>query len=374
MPDILDNTGLQVKSYAEISDELKNSFHQIYGGDLNLESNTQDGQMIGLFAQSATDIREIIMSVWNDLFADTAQGMALDRLFSVIGVRRNTGSKARVLITVVTDRPVHLQGLDGVNNLNAFTVSDSMGNNYNLELSADFPSGETQAVFVAEFEGYRQMQINTITTIETIIRGVLSIANLQEPIENGTDFETDAEFRNRALLGNPSGANIGTKSLIEAAILELDDVNEVLVIEDVGQISIIVKGGNPQDIANAIYATKAAGIETLGNISIPINNSVIKFTFATPQSLYYKVDLHDNNGSSYIDDVAIKNLLVQKIFRINETASQISLASIINEMFPNLLISNSLIRSNTVNWSENITPANNLYFQLQPQFITINKV
>lgn len=61
MPDIIDENGLQVKTFDEILQELKDGLRAIYGNDINLDQNSPDGQMVGIIAQVATDLRELLV-------------------------------------------------------------------------------------------------------------------------------------------------------------------------------------------------------------------------------------------------------------------------------------------------------------------------
>ena len=51
--DKLDENGLTLKTANDIRDELVNGFKSIYGDDIILDSNTQDGQVIDIYTQMA---------------------------------------------------------------------------------------------------------------------------------------------------------------------------------------------------------------------------------------------------------------------------------------------------------------------------------
>ena len=49
MPDLLDENGLQVATSEEIKTTLENGYKSIYGDDIAIGSNTQDGQLIAIY-------------------------------------------------------------------------------------------------------------------------------------------------------------------------------------------------------------------------------------------------------------------------------------------------------------------------------------
>ena len=49
MPNQLDGTGLQVKTQLELLTYLTTGFQSIYGDDINLDSDTPDGQLLFIF-------------------------------------------------------------------------------------------------------------------------------------------------------------------------------------------------------------------------------------------------------------------------------------------------------------------------------------
>ena len=74
MTDVVDSNGLQVSSNAELVSQLTTSFQSIYGNDINVDQNSPDGQMINIFAQGGTDIRELLVQLYNSFDPDICSG------------------------------------------------------------------------------------------------------------------------------------------------------------------------------------------------------------------------------------------------------------------------------------------------------------
>jgi len=373
MPDILDFSGLRVKSYSEIRQELEDGFHSIFGTELNLNSNTQDGQMINLFAQSGTDMRELILNAFANLFLDDAQGVALDRAASNVNAKRRIGTRARVTLTLTFNRTVVLTGEDNDRSKpGVFTVRDNKNNNYRLESSETFSPGEASAIFIAENSGMLDIQPQSITNISTIIAGVTSVINNHEPISYGSDHENDTSFRARVKLGDSASRDRGSDELIRAAIMEIDGVSDAIVIEESGGINALVKGGRREDIARALFYSRAAGVYLSGSESVFYRSREIRFDFAEQQILYYRITLRDKNSlNSAIEEKYIRNMLLGYEFGIGNTAEQILLADMIKDRFPNLLISNSFLSVDGNNWFDNVNPDARKYFAITDNSLTI---
>ena len=112
MPDLLDSTGLTLKTLSELVTELEDYLKIIYGDDINIEQNTQDGQSINIYSQGGIDIREIVQKVFTGFDPDEAEGRVLDQRVAINGIERNSGTYTYVDITFSIDRSMNLIGLD----------------------------------------------------------------------------------------------------------------------------------------------------------------------------------------------------------------------------------------------------------------------
>ena len=74
MPDIFDENGLQTKTLNELVSELEANLQSIYGNDINLESNSPDGQMVNIYSQAGRDLREVVAKVNAGFDPDQAEG------------------------------------------------------------------------------------------------------------------------------------------------------------------------------------------------------------------------------------------------------------------------------------------------------------
>ena len=328
MPDSIGVNGLQVATESELISDLINGyndpftgtyipgFNAIYGVDINVDSNSPDGQMIGIMAQMAVDLRELLVQINNSFDPDQAQGIFLDQRCAINNIIRKGGTYTVQPIDIVVNATVTLQGLDAnYNNPNAtaYTVQDNSGNQFILASTATLVVGP--AVYTLDFRaadiGAVSVPINTITNAVTIIPGVLSVNNSVAPLTVGTNEETDGALRVRRSQSTANGTSGNAQGLL-GDLLALQGVTEAAVYQNRGHTTdangtpphtvwAVVAGGSNSDIANLLYETISDGCSMRGNQSL---------TITTPSGALF---------TSYWDNPTAEPLFIQ--FTIKTTVS-----------------------------------------------------
>ena len=202
MPNTITQNGIQIETYAEILSDLLNGvgdipgFLAIYGSDINIDSNSPDGQMLNIFAESKLDMLNLEVDNYNAKDPDQAVGIALDMCCQYCGIYRKGGSYTQVVVAVTFTSSVTLNGLDNTGTT-PFTVSDANGNKFNLIAGVSYTAGTYNLNFQAEEIGNVQVLPNTLTNIVTLILGISAVNNSAGPYQQGEDQETDAQLRLR---------------------------------------------------------------------------------------------------------------------------------------------------------------------------------
>jgi len=140
-----------------------------------------------------------------------------------------------------------------------------------VETTPGVPQG--QVSMTAEDFGPIPAFQGTLTNIVTPVTGLTSTKNLADAVV-GRDIESDAELRLRRK-NELQKAGAGTVEAIRAKLLEVEGVTQAIVFENDDMIPDIdgrdpksfeafVQGGDDQDIADAIWLAKGAGIKTVG--------------------------------------------------------------------------------------------------------------
>jgi Baseplate J-like protein len=324
---------------------------QIYGSDINVQSNSPDGQLINIFALAKQDILNLIVQDYNAKDPDQAVGTALDGVCQLCNLTRKGGTYTQVNLTVTTSSNLNLNGQD---TSTPFTVQDAAGNQYQLISSASLTTGANTLLFQAVNIGNVQVQLNTITVPVTIVAGVVSINNPTSPTVVGTDQETDAQLRIRRQnsVGKPGqgfnqsllGGLYSVPNLTGAVVLENQtsstDVNGI----PPNSIWVITQGGTVGDIGAQIYKYRNAGCGMKGSTSSTITQVdgslfTVLYDAAIGDPLYIQLHLTSLTGGS-IDQNAIKTGLTSAlVYQIYQAADITSIDTIIHSINPNVVAS-----------------------------------
>ena len=332
MPDSLDANGLQTKSLTEIREEIVEDLQDVYGDDINVDQNSQDGQTLNIYAHGAVDLREVVQQVNAGFDPDQAAGRILDQRVVFNGIIRNGGTFSLTPIEVTVDQALNLVGLDTQSAelnptvANLYTVKDDAGTEWYLLDSFSFVGAGTQELtFRAADIGAVEVQTNTITTPVSIIAGVTGINNPSGALSIGDNEETDADLKNRrqASVALPS---TGYLDGIEAALANLDGVSVARVYENDTNVTdadgtpahyiwAIVEGGSDTDIGDILYKKKSSGSGMRGAETVEIArpaNRTYTASFDRPGSedLYIRFSIQ-LIGGGFIDEDNLKERIVE---------------------------------------------------------------
>lgn len=341
MSDILNEDGLELKTLSTIVTELEDGVKSIYGDDVNVDSDTPDGQLINIIAQACIDMRELIQDVYTSFDPDEAEGTVLDQRVALNGITRKGGTFTVTPVDITVDRSVSLVGMDDDETeldipSGVYTIKDDAGNQFVLLDSVTLSTGLTSLSFRAAEIGAVATTLNTITTAVTAIAGVTAINNSESPTIYGQDEESDAALKLRRTKSITS-SSVGYLESVLAAVLAVDDVTDAKIFENSTDVTdtdgtlahtlwAVVESGASADIANALYATKAAGCGMRGSVSQVItrpSGQTVTMNFDRPvnEDLYFRMTLALIGGGT-IDEDYVKEQIVENItFTIGEDAA-----------------------------------------------------
>jgi uncharacterized phage protein gp47/JayE len=269
----LNKDGFNRMRYADIIAEMNSRAKSVFGADVNLSEYSPLGMFFKVIAFSMAVIWQLAEYVYYGAYKDTAEGYQLDGVCQYIGITRKPASYATgtVTFTGTAGTVIPLQ----------FLVSTGTYQFWTQQI-ATIPSGGTVDVPIRAIELGNTSNVlsNTITTIVNPLTGITAVTNALGTT-GGADVETDESLRARydesISLGGAS-----TTSAIEAELLQVQNVVDARVIENVTMATVdgvpakafesTVYGGIDADIADAIYRTKAAGVQAFGDITVPITD------------------------------------------------------------------------------------------------------
>ena len=338
MTDSIGSTGITINTLPTLVNDLTSNFQSIYGSDINVNSNSPDGQIINIFSQAGIDIREQIANVFNSFSRSNCTGVTLDQRANLINVTRLGATFTIQPIQLIITQNCTLQGLDtAANDINGtgYTVADNSNNQYILLNTISLTPGTYTLNFRAAAIGLVEPVPNSIIVPITIVLGVSSINNPGQATIVGQNEESDFAFRTRCD-NSVSIASTAQNDSLRANLLALNGVIDAYVYENIdgslnsygvptGGIWIIVDGGTTADIANVIYAQLNANSMT-GNTSYAIGSSsgqvyVIKYDVPVQEPLYIKFNLQPTKTGMAYDTIGIANNITENLtYKLNEYA------------------------------------------------------
>lgn len=330
----LDATGIHVPTYDEILEDLKERYRGIYGADLYLEADSQEGQMLAMFALDKSDVYQLAVSVYNAFSPHTAQGAGLSRMVKINGLARLAASysTADVLLT----------GAPGTI-ITSGVASDVAGQKWTLPETVVLPaSGEITVTATAQDAGDVRAAAGEISTIATPTRGWVSVTNPAAAVA-GAPVESDAVLRKRQAVSTALPSSSVLEG-IEGAVANLAGVTRHMGYENdedttdanglpPHSICLVVEGGDDTAIAQAIAIKKTPGTPTYGGTAVTVTDrygmpNVIRFAraVAVPPALIVVLqaragyvsttgDAIKANVAAYLNEHAIgEDVLLSKLY------------------------------------------------------------
>ncbi|MGQ1230033.1 baseplate J/gp47 family protein [Acinetobacter baumannii] len=266
---VINQYGVTVSTYSEIVEYLKEKYREIYGQDVYLENDSQDGQWIGVIARVVADCNAAVADVYSSMSPSTADTDALSRNVKINGIRRAVATKSSVSVVLV--------GVAGTI-INNGIVSDKNNNRWLLPAQVVIPpEGEIVATATAEKPGAILALPNSVTSISTPTRGWQSVNNPQAS-NLGAPVESNTKLRQRQALSTAIPSRSYTEGIL-GALFSLDGVSRCKVYENKksfvdplglppNSLAVVVAGGDDQQIAETIRVKKAPGCDLYGNTTV----------------------------------------------------------------------------------------------------------
>lgn len=290
----------------------------IFGSDIDIGSDTMDGQHLGLFAERIASLDELAELIWQSFDPDAATGISLSRLVKLNGIERSLGAFSVVTLQLTGSANVLIPARSIVSNSSGSVVVytktdvrlDSVG------------VGEVQAQPLTM--GAISAAANTLTVVKTPIYG-WSTVNNETPMTVGKLEEKNKQLRLRrsksVLRGNRNmvdalwSALSDLPGVIEARVLEND--TDVVDVRGLAPHSIhcVVLGGEVDDIVNMIWTMKTAGTTLIGQSEAEVvdaqgQTQIVRYSRPTDIRVISKVNVSPRTGWSISKPALIKQAMV----------------------------------------------------------------
>lgn len=312
----IDASGISAPPYSDIYKSLLATFRSIYGQDIYVAPDSQDGQWIAVLAKAIDDSNQAAIMLFQSFSPTYAQGAELSSLVKINGIERKVPTRSEAIGRVIGQAGSLI--INGV-------VRDVSGNLWNLPPSVTIPvSGEILETVIAQEDGDINAAIGAINTIQNPQFGWQSFVNTVAATP-GAPVESDVQLRERQTISTALPA-LAILDAISAAIGAVPDVTRFLVYENDTSttdangipghsICAVVSGGTVSLVTTAIYSRKPPGIQTFGSISGTVFDryglpTIINYEPLDEIPIYFHIKLEPLPGYISTTGDAIKQALV----------------------------------------------------------------
>lgn len=314
----VDATGITIPTYADILATLQDQYRSIFGSDVDLDADTQDGEWLAIQAAAINDINAQCVATYNQFSPSTAVGVGLSSVVKINGIARHVATNSTVDIRCIGQAGKTVTG--GI-------VGDALNQRWALPNFIFPPGGDITLTATAVNPGQLFAAPNTINRILTPSLGWQS-ANNPSSAAPGAPIETDAQLRQRQAQSTGNGAVTPPKALV-GNVLAIPGVTEVAFYENVTDvtdanglpphsISMVVAGGDAVVIATTILNKKTEGGNTYGTTTEVVNDyagapNTINFFRPTLVTIQVEIHLTPLDGFSTAVESEIQNAVANYI-------------------------------------------------------------
>lgn len=300
----IDAAGIRAPQFADILTWLQDQYRAIYGADVYLEADSQDGQFLALVAAAINDSNTACIEVYNSFSPATAQGHALSLNVKLNGIRR--------LVPTASTVDLLLGGTVGTT-ITGGLVTDADGTQWRLPDTVTIPgTGSITVTATCVKLGAIEAAAGTITKIATPTFGWQTVTNPSAAVP-GSPVETDAALRVR----QSRSVAVPSQSIFEGivgSVANLAGVTRLRGYENDSytpdangvpghHIALIVEGGDVAAIANTIAVKKTPGTGTAGDVVQSVadifgGSHIIRFSRPTVADIKVALTIQARTGYS----------------------------------------------------------------------------
>lgn len=343
--------GLIMPTEQEILNGVLADFNDAFGGNLNKNLETPQGQLASSIAAIIADKNNQIAWLVNNLDPDYSDGFMQDAIGKIYFIKR----KGQINSTVVCN----FYGLPGTTIPKGFVVKDQANNDWILDqeisiLSSGMVSGNLTAT------GIYQANANNVNKIHQSILGLDRVDNPNSSVV-GTERESSAEFAER-YKKSVAKNSLGMPASVYSNVASLNGVVDCYVVDNpkgsetsIGvtnkvlkphSVYVAVLGGDDHEIAKTIWQYAGNGCDFTGDTTVNIEDDSytvpkptyeIRFMRPNLTPIYFQVKLRTGAiiGSSELVKSAILNAFNRQSRRkIGSTLYAIEFVSNVADALP----------------------------------------
>lgn len=314
--------GLQIPTETEVLNGVLADFNDAFGGSLNLNLETPQGQLASSLAAVIADKNNVIAELVNQIHPEYGEGVMQDAIAQIYFLQRKHATDSAVVCEFV--------GLPGTQIPQGFIVQDAAGNQWALQQEIGIPiGGKVNGTLIAA--GQIEAHAHSVNVVYQALVGLDRVDN-PHPAVPGRAEESRAEFAERRRRSVAINAH-GTPQAVYANVFALDGVRDVYVIDNPkGQnvqagatnytlkphsIYVAAVGGDDTAVAEAVLRYAGSGCDFNGNTEITVYDHSyndpkpayqVAFMRPVELSVYFRIKIE--RGSFVGAETAIKQAVI----------------------------------------------------------------
>lgn len=270
----IDDSGLHVPTYNDVKEHLIEGAKNIFGDDIYLGEDSMDYQLISTYAEKAYDCMCALQLAYNNRSPATAIKSGLDGIVKINAIKRKSETYSTCKVTVTGNPNGTIKNGVGLS-------TDNIKWNLPPEVKLN-EIGEATSTVTCSIPGPISLAPGELIYIFNPQYGWNSIYN-NEHAELGSYAETDSQLRlrqskstaqsSRTILEGTAGEIAQLSGVTRSRVYE----NDTNLVDDrelpPHSITVVVEGGNPEEIAQCIFKHKGIGCYTNGDNSVVVVDS-----------------------------------------------------------------------------------------------------
>lgn len=272
---VIDRQGITPTDLTGYRALLDQAFRDALGGDLNLASETPQGQLSGTLSLRDTQNDQLATYVAGGMNKNTAVGRQLDDFGTLFDLRRIRATRSEVTAALTgtpeTEIPAGRRARATTGALFFLVDPVTIGG-----------GGTVNGLFRAIERGPVAIDANTLTRILDVVEGWSGINN-PDAGTVGRNDELDVLYKRRHddIVATHS---VGALESIRARVLEVEGVTGCIIRDNttgavrtvqgvdiaIASILVIVEGGSDSDVAMAIAMTKPPSTPLVGTTAVDV--------------------------------------------------------------------------------------------------------
>lgn len=299
---MLDDNGFTRPSQSELVSNLTAKWLELFGSDSDTSEHSVAGVFIRLLSYFLNLLYQLAEVVYNSQFISTATGVSLERLASNYGLYRNPATQAIAELNFTGTPGFVIQA--GT----LFKTADGL--QFQLAVNVILSSTGTGSEYAYAVDTGAQYNVaqDAIKYQVEPTSDIFTVGN--KAVNNGADPETDKELAKRIRIANDTRPSSPENGII-SAVMAVPSVKTVQVVQnntmEVDQynnppktIHVYVDGGDETKVADALFNSVSAGVQTVGTIqkqmtdSAGFSGNIIAFDFAQKDTLFVNISVTTN--------------------------------------------------------------------------------